>query len=186
MDANKFKKIKSSLKDEKSLLRFALIIMLLVTVINYTSIQDIKNNERIVIKTLNQSSQFWVSAQDASDNYLLGLARYVVQLKKNNTAANVDNNFARLLELINPKSYETIKQQLKQEATIIKKYNRNAYSFNVSKTQINRKTQTMVITGNSTRWNVMGKKTPKKRQITISYVIDNSMFSITRLQDELL
>ena len=57
-------------KHEIHILRVFLVLLLIITVFNYASIENIKTNEKIVIKTLNQSSKFWVSQKEASNEYL--------------------------------------------------------------------------------------------------------------------
>lgn len=186
MNIETFKKLTLNIKNEKSLLRFTLAVVTIISIINYTSIQSIKQNERIVIKTLNQSSQFWVSEKDASDNYLVDIGLYIVQLKNNTTAANVDNNFSKILKLVSPKNYNSIREQLKERSATIKRYNRNSYTFAVSEQKINKKTKEIIIIGSSVRWTRSGVKSPEKRMITIGYEINNATFSITKIKEETL
>ncbi|CAC9585925.1 hypothetical protein BHECKSOX_2011 [Bathymodiolus heckerae thiotrophic gill symbiont] len=171
-------------KQEVNLLRGSFVVFLLISIFNYSSIESIKNNEKIIVKTLNQSSQFWVSSVDASDEYLVDFGLYAAQLKNNVTPSNVKLNFAKLLELVHPSSHESIKQQLKDEATQIQRYSRNAYTFNVTKTDINRKTQQIFIKGGATRWTNSGKKQPQRKTLTIGYRIDNALFTITSIKEE--
>ncbi|NYT27884.1 MAG: hypothetical protein H0A76_08300 [Candidatus Thiodubiliella endoseptemdiera] len=186
MNVTLLNKLKANLKDEKNLLRFALITVIIISMINYTSIQNIKNNERIVIVPLNQSSQFWVSANEASDLYLTNLGLYATQLWQNYTPANVEQNFAKLLEMVDVQHYPDIKKLLKNKVDLVKRYNRNSYSFRETKTQINTKTQKIIVTGVQTRWTKNGKKPAKKIQLIIGYQINNATFSITSLKEKKL
>lgn len=186
MKINRLNKIKSKLSDEKSLLRFVLITVVIISMISYSLVQDAKNNERIVIVPLNQSSQFWISANEASDKYLTNLGLYTVQLWQNYTPANVDQNFAKLLELAAPQYYPSVKKNLKEKASIAKRYNRNSYSFRKTKVQINTKTQQIIITGVRTRWTKNGKKPSKKIKLLIDYKINNATFSIESLSEKKL
>jgi type IV conjugative transfer system protein TraE len=186
MNIEKLNKIKSKIKNEVSILRFVLVAIIVISIFNYQSISDIKNNEKIIIKTLNQSSKFWVSSKNASNEYLTDFGLYAVQLQENITPANVDHNFAKLLEIINPKNYPEIRLKLKNKAKMIKKYNRNAYSFRATKTNINKKNKQIFITGLLTRWTDTGNKQPKKFKITIDYKIENALFSIININKELL
>ena len=186
MEIKQFNKLKEILKDEKSVLRLTLVLVTLISVLNFASIETVKNNERTIITPLNQSSQFWVSGNDASSEYLTSLGLYAVQLWQNYTPANAKQNFARLLELIDPNAYQNIKQQLKKKAALVEKYNRNAYSFEVTKTKVNRKTKQMMITGLKTRWTKSGVKPKQKVELVIDYQIDNATFTINSLKEKLL
>ena len=186
MDINILNKANTLLRDEKSILRVALIVLTIISVLNYKSIENLNNNEKIIITPLNQSSQFWVSGDDASPEYLASLGLYAVQLWQNYTPGNAQQNFSRVLEFVDSDYYQVIKQQLKDRAALAKKYNRNSYSFEVIDTKINRKTRQIMITGLKTRWTKSGVKSPQKVELTINYQIENALFSITKLQEEIL
>jgi len=186
MNIAHLRKIQAKLSDEKSLLRFVLIIVIIISMINYVSIQSIKNNERNIIVPLNQSSQFWISSNEASELYLTNLGLYIVQLWQNRTPANTEQNFAKLLELVNAQNYPAIKKSLKEKANLIKRYNRNSYSFRKTKAQINTKTKKIIITGVRSRWTKDGKKPSEKLRLAIDYQINNATFSVTSLIEEKL
>ncbi|CAC9488350.1 hypothetical protein [uncultured Gammaproteobacteria bacterium] len=173
-------------KHEIHILRVFLVLLLIITVFNYASIENIKTNEKIVIKTLNQSSKFWVSQKDASNEYLLDLGLYIIQLRNNVTASNVDHHYSKLLELAHSQFYADIKRQFRAKVKMIKRYQRNSYTFTPTDTKINRKAQEILIEGIETRWTDLGKKPSKKLRITIKYSIDNATFSFKKIQDKYL
>jgi len=186
MDIKFLNQLKENLSDEKSLLRFALLVVIIISVLNYTSIQSIKSNERNIIVPLNQSSQFWISANGASDLYLTNLGLYAVQLWQNYTPSNAEQNFAKLLEIVDTQNYQTIKKMLKEKASVIKRYNRNSYSFRKTKTTINTKTQEVIIMGVRTRFSKSGKKPAEKIKLTVGYKIENATFAIISLKEKKL
>jgi type IV conjugative transfer system protein TraE len=184
MELTKLKIFNKIKKDELILWKFGFVVALLISVVNYQSINNIKNNERIIVNTLNQSSQFWVSSIDASDKYLASIGFYITQLYENYTPSNVENNLARLLEIANPQSIEKLKNKFKNRIAKAQKYSRNSFTFAINKTEINRKTSQIIITGNQTRWSINGKKQPEKMQVIIDYSIDNAMFSIIDIKEK--
>lgn len=186
MNINLLNQLKANLNNEKSLLRFVLIAVIFISVLNYTSIQNIKSNERTIIVPLNQSSQFWVSANEASDLYLTNLGLYAVQLWQNYTPSNVEQNFAKLLQIVDAQNYQIIKKMLKAKADVIKRYNRNSYSFRNTKTMINTKKQEVVILGVRTRFSKSGKKPSEKIELVLGYKIKNATFTITSLKERKL
>ena len=182
------KNFKNQIKEQRSKNAMQLILLVLITaitLINYTAIENIKSIEKTVIVPINQSSQFWISEQNTSPNYLTSIAQYAVQLWQFNTPSTVDQNFAKLLELVNPKDYLRIKQKLKATAAKIKRYEL-IHTTATTATKINTKAKKIIIQAKKTQHKNNGKKTHQKIKLTIDYTINNATFSITNLTEQKL
>ena len=179
-------KTKKLIKDDKNLFMLALVVMAVFSFFNFQFISEVEKNQQTIIVPLNQSSQFWVSSDNSSDDYLINIGMYVAGLWQTKTPANVDRHFAMILDLVFSENYQNIKEKLKTQSAIIKRYNRNSYSFNSTNTQINKNTNEIFITGTRTRWTTTGKKTPEKLKLIIGYKIQNARFYLTKLEEKVL
>lgn len=181
---NKFKSVQLIQLFKKNTLRIGFVTMALFSFFNYKSIVEVSNNIRTIITPPNQSKLFWVSANDADKQYLIGFGIYISDLWQSVTAANVENRFAKILALASSEYYLTIQEQLKNRIKLVKRYDRNAWSFRYSKTSVNKNTQEIIILGGLTRWTKTGKKREKPIQLKIAYAINNGSFAITNLVEE--
>jgi len=183
MNLKKLQRITSQFKSDHLLLKIGFLAMMVFSYFSYQSAIFATQNVRTIVVPLNQAAKFWVSGDDADEKYIVNIGTYVADLLYATTAANIDQRFAKILTLVNSENYTDIKAYLKNKATLIKRYKRNAWSFRYLKTFINKKTHEITIIGGLTRWKNSGKEKEKQTKLIIGYDINNANFSITKLDE---
>ena len=107
---------------ENKLLKFAFVVLLMVSMINYQATQQAMDSTKTIILPVNASGDLWVSAHDASDAYLRQMARYLTSMLANYTAASARAQFEELLILFSPATFAGYQTAFDKIATDIERF----------------------------------------------------------------
>ncbi len=169
---------------ENKLLRYAIAIMLLVTLINSVSIANIKDSVQTHIIPVGTQSNFILTGSTANDDYLKAMARYIVHMTGNMTPASARGQFNELLTLWHPTTYAEYRARFDKLADSLERYPSISYHIVWDGERPIKKE------GDSLRINVIKKKlvgdtVQRKTQldIEINYVIEQGRFFIVSVKE---
>lgn len=112
----------SKLFEDRALLKFAVIGLAIVAAFNWSSNQDARNSQRVLMVPLVAGNDLWITGGDASQTYLRGMSRYLTQLLGTYTAATARSQFEELARLVHPESMEAMRVQLSKAADTIERF----------------------------------------------------------------
>lgn len=122
MHVDIFKQKTSNLFAENKLLKFALIVLVIITLVNWTAVHTAMNSTKTVIVPIGAQGVLEVSNDSASDDYMRAMARYITNLLGTYTASTARDQFEELLPLFAPEKYSDAKQQFDELADRIEQY----------------------------------------------------------------
>ncbi len=122
MHVKYFNQFSSNLFAENKLLKFGFVVLLLIVVSNWQAINTSIDKHRTIIVPIGASGDLWVTGDDASDNYLRHMARYISSMVGNYTASSARYQFEELLSLYSPSTYAEAKTGFEKLSDDIERY----------------------------------------------------------------
>lgn len=176
----------SNVFGENRILKFCFVVLLLVSIGNWMTLEGVLEKQRVVLVPVNASGDLWVSGEEASDSYLRQMARYITNQIGNYTASTARPQFEELLQLYTSGSYAEAKTGFEKLADEIERYptvsSRTIWeggiplSIDFSETNmLIEVTKERLVNGDVTR--------REKRTVVIDYRIEDGRFSIESIQD---
>ncbi len=174
----------ANLFDENRLLKFAIVGTFGITAVLGTLLYTSNLNERTVIVPFGASGNLYVTGNKPSDAYLRAITRNIVSLSGTYSSYSADQQFQELLSLVHPSAYNGLRDslselldELSRNPTLsIASYIRNDQPVTFTATDIVVPIEKVRVIGGVIR------KFPGT--LRIKYVIDNSRFWLTALQEE--
>jgi len=117
-----FQQRSSNLFAENRLLKFGLLTLIVISIMNWTAMQKAIDSTRTVIYPVGMSTgcQYW--ANGGSDECLRAMARYVTNQVGNYTASGARQQFEELLVLFAPESHSNAREYFDKLAAKIERY----------------------------------------------------------------
>lgn len=174
----------SNLIVENRTLKFVLVCISLIAVYQQYSINKYFDEQMVTIQPPNLRGEASIGRDYADDEYLTAMAIYVGNLFLNVGASNVSRQFADILKLAHPDSFNDLKSKLKERAALLEKYNSISYSATIQRNRSMIIEKTSISFFASKRKIVGGsieKGIPYK--IVIDYVIINGTFYINDIKE---
>lgn len=183
MEIKKYLEEKANLALTVRLLKIVVSILAFALCVNSFILYYVYKNERVVIVPPTVSTQVFVSGSDASDEYLIAMARYIAQLGLNYTPAIARVQFNDLLKMFVPQSFPSYKNVFYELAGRVESGNVSS-AFYVTRVKVNRDNKTLIVSGVLNQW-TQDKKfiTDEPRQYMIKYQINNGFFNIIEIKE---
>lgn len=174
----------SDLFAENKILRYAVALMLIVTLINSVSISNMKDSIVTHIIPVGAAHNFILSGSTANDDYLKSMSRYITHMVGNLTPATARQQFNELLTLWHPTTYSEYRDRFDKLADSLERYPSVSYHVVWDGAAPIKKE------GDSLRIGVIKKKivgdTVSRKtalQIEINYVIEDGRFFIVSVKE---
>ncbi len=183
MELKKYMSEKDNLKAANRLLKFFVIVIGGATILNIFFTSNLVKNQKIIFIPPNISSQAFIATSDASDEYLVAIARYIGTLAFTYSPATARSQFDSLLKLFSPEVIPENKKIWYDLADRVEAGNISS-AFYITKIEIFREKRELYLTGNLNQW-TQDKNfiTNEPRRYIISYRIDNGLFSINDIKE---
>jgi len=170
---------------ENKLLKICMVALVIQGFYDSSQISKIEDMSSTVVIPCGKASPYTLKSDSASDVYLFDMAEYVVYLSGNLNADNAEVRLERLLSLFHHSTYAKYQENLKTIKREIQKYRSiSHYSQLKYPEPIFIKDNKITIT--YTRSRIAGDtiKTPIKREMVLTYVIEDSQFFILEMDDK--
>jgi conjugal transfer pilus assembly protein TraE len=133
-------------KSLNRLLLVAFLLSLTVSLVLTLTVASMVHNKSRTLVPPSISKAFTVSDGVIDESYAAQMSEYIIYLKLNVTPANVERQFALLLDYANAATWDSIQPQLVRESTFIKKSNISS-TFSVSRVDVSMDAQVVKISG---------------------------------------
>jgi conjugal transfer pilus assembly protein TraE len=170
---------------ENTLLKACFIVMLLATVINTVSMMRIIKNTRTIIIPAGLGFEFEIAGDSANDIYLKRMARYLVELKGNVTAANATEKFNELLSLTHPSRYGALRDQWMRQAQQLKQYPSISYYVTIDENKPIKVVANKTLYVHASKQRIVGQEIARKTplQYRIDFMIEDGRFWLLNIQE---
>jgi len=181
MDMKLYLQKTSNLFGENRLLKFAIMIIGITTIINTVMLTTVSQKEKIVLIPPTLGSDLFVTGKDASDEYIRGITRYIMSLYLNYSSISIRGQIEDLMALYEPKSFAQNEGKFTQFINDIVR-SRLASSYYIMKVSINRDKQIIIVDG--LRKQHMHEKVvySEKEKYEIYYKFNDSKFLIRKIE----
>lgn len=177
---SKFKNIEA----ENKLLKFAIIVIGIVTIINTGLLYSSLNSHRTVIVPPVIHSQFEVYGNKATDEYYKEFARYISTLALSYTPVTVRSQFTELLGMFSADRYNEAKSRFYEIAEKIET-SKVSSVFYLSNVAVDDEHKEMHVTGVQMQYANDGTKFEEKtKTYIIKYVMNNGRFAVTEIYEK--
>lgn len=174
------------LVSQNLLLKIGFIALVIVTFLNYQSIETIKKQEKTLVIPMGLHSPYWVGDADADDKYLNYMGRLVASLYQNLTGATVQYQHRILLGMVHPSQFEPMRKKFMNIQKEVQKSPRHAFYFKPIGLQIDRDGQRLILKGHRVRYFSDGIKPEVPIRIVVDYVIEQGRFFVMDVNDPLI
>ncbi len=185
MEFKKYMSEKDNLKAANRLLKFFVVIIGIATVVNLFLASSMLSKQKIILVPPIVSSQSFILASDASDEYLVSMSRYIATLAFTYSPATARTQFDTLLKMFAPSVVAQAKNSWYDLASRIEAGGVSS-AFFVTKVSVVREKRELHIQGILDQW------TQEKQFITnetkvyvVKYRIENGLFMIEELKEQL-
>ena len=165
------------------LLKFAVVVLLVVTVINIIIAIMAMQKQKVVVIPPSLSTQTFISASDASDEYLTAMARYIAALSISYNPAVARAQFNSFLQLVHPSVFPSYKSAFYALAEKIEA-GKVSSAYYITSIKVDRKNNSITLTGLLNQWTQDQQFiTNETRQYLIRYKISDGLFQILELKE---
>lgn len=178
MELKKYIEEKANYAASNRLLRFFVVVIGVAIVIQSFVVYSLWKSQKIVLVPPNITSQAFISGNDASDEYLRAMARYVMALTANYSPGNARSQFSDFLKLVLPERFAEYKKVFYDLADKSETGHVSS-SFFVSSVKVDRTKKEIIVQGVLNQW-TQDKKfiTDEVKSYLISYTINDGMFYV--------
>ena len=146
MDLNNYLDNHEKTKVENKLLKFAIIIVGISSIISAIFTYSAVKYQKVVILPPVVDEKIVISGNDVSDSYLKLYSKYISNLLLNYTPATCADQFADLLSLSTPTFHSSLDKKLKEIGSGVSKLNISS-AFFPGKIKIDRKKREITVEG---------------------------------------
>lgn len=111
---------RQSLRASNRLLKFAIVVIGLAVLVQSFFTYLALNHQKVVLVPPGLSEKVWVRGNEASDEYLRHMAKYLALLLLHFTPASVEQQFAEFLTYAAPEAYPSLKVDLLEVSQRVK------------------------------------------------------------------
>ena len=122
MKIDKYLQASSNVFEENKILKFGFSVLLILTLINWYSIEDIRKEEKIIIVPPGATGDLWITSEEVSDDYIISMARYILKMTGDYTVNTARSQFNDLLRLFMSSHYGKAKNNFDLLAEDIEKF----------------------------------------------------------------
>jgi len=181
MKMNIFLQKSSNLFGENRLLKFAILIIGITTVINTLMLTTISRKEKIILIPPTLGSDLFVTGNNASDEYIRGITRYIMSLYLNYSSVSVKGQIEDLMSLYDPRSFAKVEGKFSQFINDVVRA-RISSSYYIMKVFINREKRIIMVEGIRKQHMHEKEVYSEKENYSINYEIKDSRFLIKNIE----
>lgn len=122
MHVDIYKQKMSNIFAENRLLKLAVFMMVLISLMNWHAIQKAMDSTKTIVVPMGAVGALEVGTDTASDEYLRAMSRYIVGLLGTYTASTARDQFEEILPYMSPEGYAKAKQHFDNLADRIERY----------------------------------------------------------------
>lgn len=170
---------------ENKLLKVCCVLTLLATVINTVNMIHLAKNKHTIIIPAGLGFEMEISGDHANDLYLQRMARYLIELKGNISAANVENKTNELLIMVHASQYGLLRDRWIKEAEQIKKYPALSYVVTLKENKPITVENGRRLYIHADKQRIIGQKIARRTplQYRIDFIIENGRFWLRDIQE---
>lgn len=185
MKMDKYVNSVSNLFVSNRLLKFVVIVLAAMQLMNYVAAKEADENRRTIIIPMGLSATVEVSGKSADETYLSAMGVYVTQLLYSTTPATVESQYKILSTLFSPETYKNIGNDYLLSATSQAKNQVTQNSKIMSVVNRTEPESYIEVTFSLERYIFSDRvDEPKATKLRIDYVIEHGKFTITGLSEE--
>ena len=170
----------SNLFGENRLLKFIIIVIGITTVFNTFLLTSISQKEKIILIPPTLGSDLFVTGNNASDEYIRGITRYIMSLYLNYSAVSVKGQIEDLMAIYEPRAFAQVEGKFAQFVNDILR-SRISSSYYIINVSINRTKKIIMIDGLRKQFMHEREVMSEKEKYQINYKIDDSRFRIKNI-----
>ncbi len=169
---------------ENRLLKFVVVVMLLITLVNSAMLSRALRAQRVVLIPPGLNSKVETTAYDVSDALIETFIRHVAGLAFNYSPASARGQFDNLLTMFTPESYPEAYRTFYDLASTVEKANVSSVFYLHNRITIDRGNKQVVIEGQSRKYKDDVKLEDIVKKYVISYVINNGELQLTKIAEK--
>jgi conjugal transfer pilus assembly protein TraE len=181
MKMNLFIQKSSNLFAENRLLKFFILVIGIVVLFNTFMLRTVTQNEKIVLIPPTLGSDSFVTGNNASDEYIRSITRYIMSLYLNYSSISIQGQIEDLLNLYEPRSYSVVEGKFRQFIDDVKS-SRISSTFYIVKISINREKGVILVEGLRKQHMHDKEVYGEKELYEIHYKIHDSKFLIRNIK----
>lgn len=164
------------------LLRFFIVVIGLAVIVQSFVMYSLWKSQRTILVPPNITSQAFISGNDASDEYLKAMVRYIMTLTANYTPATARSQFSDFLKIVAPEKFEEHKKVFYELAEKVETGNVSSF-YSVTSIQVDREKKEIKVRGVLNQW-TQDKKfiTDEPKEYLITYDIKDGMFYVKSIK----
>ncbi|WP_339145179.1 TraE/TraK family type IV conjugative transfer system protein [Pseudoalteromonas galatheae] len=169
---------------ENKIMRYLVIGMVITSAFNTVLLQKALNDRTVIIQAPDGSYAYEISGKKADNSYLYRMARYVVFLSGNLTAATGRDQLNELLRLVHPSKYNDFQSHFNKLAKEIERYPNISYNVEINGDKAIDLKGT-IITVNATKKRIIGNTVARKDRLSyeLTFSIEAGRFWIMDLKE---
>lgn len=184
MNVNIFEKKMSNIFVENRLLKFAVIVMLAVSVWNHFTLTKAINTQKTILVPAQLNTRVQILGDRASDEYIKMFAQVAAGLAFTYTPQTVANNFGELLTMFTPETYPQTKKSLTELAeTIAAQRVSNVFYIDAGGIVVDSAKNTFSVKGQQVRWVEGTRLDNVPKMFEFGYKITDGRFMLTSLNE---
>lgn len=183
MELKKYLEEKANYVYGARLLKFAVVCLVILLIINTMITFTMIKNQRTIIVPPSISTQTFVSGSDASEDYLRAMARYVAALALNYSPTTVRSVFNDFLRLVTPSKFPSYRETFYSLSDKIEAAGVSS-AFYITNIKVDKEKRTMILTGTLSQW-TQNKQfiTNELKQYILKYEISDGMFYVVDFKE---
>jgi len=182
VEMKKYLEEKTNYVRSNRLLKFFIIVIGIAIVIQSFVMYSLWKSQRTILVPPNITTQSFISGSDASDEYLIAMARYIMMLTASYNPGTARAQFSDFLKLVVPERFAEYKKAFYDIADKAEAGNVSS-SFFVSSIKIDRTKKEMLIHGVLNQWTQTKQFiTDEPKDYLLSYEIRDGMFYVRELK----
>lgn len=183
--SNLFVQDSSNVFAENRLLKLGFICMVLFSTFQAFSIHGALEKQQTHIVPIGGQGDFVISGSTASDDYLRSMARYIVHMAGNLSAASARRQLNELLVLVHPDKYSEYRDLFTKLATGIEKYPTVSYVVNWKGNRDIKKIGENTLRIATTKRRIVGDSVTRTENVTyeITYAITQGRFWLQGIKE---
>ncbi len=175
----------SNLFAQNRMLKIGFVVLIVATLANAFSVHSLKNDIRTVVLPPFSEKEWYLTGNDASDEYVADLGLHAIQLVGTWTPGSVREQLNQVLRLVHPDSYPRYRDEFKDIADRAQRYASVSFAVHWEPGQdIKRKENTLTI--HAVRRRITGDQISRTEPVTytIHFTIEDGRFWIREISDE--
>jgi type IV conjugative transfer system protein TraE len=181
MNYKKYLDIKSNLIKDNRLLKSAIMMMAIATIISSVASYRALNHSRTIIVPAGADKPFEVSDTKMDENGVRMFTRQVFDLSLNYSPASAKERFSDLLSMVHTRYYDKFKDELDQQLATIARMN-IVSTYIPENIQLNATDQKIKVRGQRRRTTFGKEMDDGIEEWTLDYEVTESNFKIIKIQ----